>query len=600
MPNLAAPKERPSPQQVLEAARRRAIETRGYCSAEARRIMADTFSERFDGKCVHSWQLDTAEALVLGLDCVIIAGTGAGKTIPYMLPLFLPECSDKTIVVISPLKSLQHDQARRFRRAGIRAAAVNGDTWCKRTRDLFVRLGLSGAIAAFIIDEAHCISQWGGDFRPAYTELNKIRTYIHGGIPIGAFSATLPPSSLEDAFCTLQIRPEEVFHVNLGNDRPNIKLSVRVIKSLDDFSALNNLIAFDTFLYSHEIPKTIIFANTRDLTQRLWRYIRSRICDHLHHAVDFVHSLRSQYSRIRTLTRFREGAVRILVGTESVGMGADIPDVMHVIHFGVPSSLSIWTQRAGRAGRSPEIRAEAVMLVERAVFQVQRQRQRRKRSCRSSSVSVGSPEAGTPSGPQFKKDIESVLREWIEAPSCRREVSDRYFGNPPRKSEIDPSACCDRCASQAEPFSAISDSESDASSAPSSPSLPSRSTPQPPFDLYKHRMHGSEHTASGRRLGKHRESAIQALKEWRCRQGAERYSQTVYTVEAVLPENVLRSLAYRADLRTMTDLRTHFGKRWALLERHGSEILHLLRGVDEQWTARMNEQSSGKENVSLY
>ncbi|KAK7679200.1 hypothetical protein QCA50_017778 [Cerrena zonata] len=113
---------------VLHNARVNATNARKYDSTKVRKAMITAFKDS-TGKLAYDWQLDTAEALLLGLDTVVIAGTGSGKTIPCMLPLLLPENSMKTLVVISPLKALQRDQARRFRKVGISAAFVNEDTW---------------------------------------------------------------------------------------------------------------------------------------------------------------------------------------------------------------------------------------------------------------------------------------------------------------------------------------------------------------------------------------------------------------------------------------------------------------------------------------
>ncbi|KAI0359013.1 P-loop containing nucleoside triphosphate hydrolase protein [Trametes cingulata] len=504
--------------------------------------MAEEFSRRANGQQPFAWQLDAAEAIVLGLDCVVVAGTGAGKTIPYILPLFLPEFRDKLMVIISPLKSLQQDQARRFRKLGLRAAAVNGETWCDKlqkdllarkyqvvltgpemcvrnaaSRELFTTMGVAGHLGAIIVDEAHCISQWGGDFRTAYSELDRLRAIVRDGVSISAFSATMAPGPFHDVVRTLRIDLGAACVINLGNDRPNIKYSMRIIRSTEDFRTLDTLLEFDSFVDRSDIPKTIIFANTRDLTQRLWRYVQGRLKEHLSDAVDFIHSLRTRYARIRTLARFKDGPVRILIGTESVGMGADIPDVQRVIQYGVPSSLSVWTQRAGRAGRSPHISAEAVMLVERAVFQHHRGRQPPKKSNARLASTHGPHAWPGKEGAGYRKQIEPALREWIETKGCRRAVSDRYFGNP----------------------------------------------------------------------------ALEALKNWRAMQAEVRYAHTVYTVEAILPEKVLRTLAHHAELKTMDNLRAHFknGRAWALLPRHGSDVLNVLRAVDEEWLRTCASQS---------
>ncbi len=104
-------------QRVLTAARRHAEKICKYDSMDARQRMTDAFRERNDGKTPHPWQLDTAEAILLGIDGLVIAGTGAGKTVPYMLPVYLSEFKKKVMVIVSPLKALQYDQVRPSLRA---------------------------------------------------------------------------------------------------------------------------------------------------------------------------------------------------------------------------------------------------------------------------------------------------------------------------------------------------------------------------------------------------------------------------------------------------------------------------------------------------
>ncbi|KAJ7714046.1 hypothetical protein DFH07DRAFT_763152 [Mycena maculata] len=116
-------------QHILQAAREKARRKRNYDSAKTRRDLARLFEEQYK-KPPYQWQIDVSEALVLGLDAMVIAGTGAGKTIPFMMSLLL--CPKKFVLVISPLKILQADQAKRFKKMGLKAAAVNGDTYSRQ------------------------------------------------------------------------------------------------------------------------------------------------------------------------------------------------------------------------------------------------------------------------------------------------------------------------------------------------------------------------------------------------------------------------------------------------------------------------------------
>ncbi|KAI0309675.1 hypothetical protein OF83DRAFT_1071689 [Amylostereum chailletii] len=148
---------------LLEVARRHAADRPAkYNSVEARKKMTEECKTRSHGKIVpHQWQLDIAECLLLGVDCELIAPTGAGKTIPFALPLFYRP--NKTIIVISPLNALERDQQRQFEDLGLRAKAINQETWNENVKTMCIGGGLrslldepklSKRLAAFIVDEA--------------------------------------------------------------------------------------------------------------------------------------------------------------------------------------------------------------------------------------------------------------------------------------------------------------------------------------------------------------------------------------------------------------------------------------------------------------
>lgn len=200
-------------------------------------------------------------------------------------------------------------------------------------KELLVTLGAAEKIFAFVIDEAHCISQWGGEFRPAYAELQQLRAYVPPSIPVMLSSATFSPATLEDCEKSVLIRPEHAFYVNLGNDRKNIKVEVRTLKNATDFEALDDVFNFASIHMPSDIPKTLVFANTRAIVQQLWRYIRLRLDPHLHYTVDFMHGLRSKRGKRQTMNRFVTSEVRILIATEAVGMVREnqCPGSMHFL-----------------------------------------------------------------------------------------------------------------------------------------------------------------------------------------------------------------------------------------------------------------------------
>ncbi|KAJ7082066.1 P-loop containing nucleoside triphosphate hydrolase protein, partial [Mycena belliarum] len=419
-------------------------------------------------KAPYDWQLDVSEAYLLGLDAVVIAGTGAGKTMPFMMPLLLHR--DKYSLIISPLK------AKRFEAMGLKAAAVNGDTY---TRDLQKDLDSQTHNAVFtspemclehdglrkwlrdpatgkralgaIIDEAHCASQWGGDFRPHYAQLERLRAVLPTGTPILATSATLGPAALQDLCSGLNLNLDESFFLNLGNDRPNITPSVFEMNSAKDYAALDSHLPDPANVHTAaDLDKGIVFVNHVKKSQILTRHIRRRYPNLPPGTIDFLHAHRTAKAKRRVMKQFRRGKIRILVATEAAGMGADISDIKFIIQFGVPSSLAVWTQRAGRAGRSPELQARAILLVEKSMFQRKKKRKRKGGTAAadpdsSDSESDSDSENEVPDdGKTWAKNVDPIMREYITTKLCRRDMADRYFNNPPRRA-TPTGDCCDNC-----------------------------------------------------------------------------------------------------------------------------------------------------------
>ncbi|KAH9952965.1 P-loop containing nucleoside triphosphate hydrolase protein, partial [Russula dissimulans] len=177
-----------------------------YSSEETRSEILLAFKNVFDGLEPYGWQLDICEALLLGLDCIAIAGTGSGKTMPFIMPLLVDLTEKGTVIIISPLNVLKHDQAVRFNKIGLCATAVNRDVWTPKLEEhkLFSKLMRSiyftKNILAIVIDEAHCVSQWGdvNGFWKHFGELGQLHSFVPTSVPFLATSATLPSRVLSD------------------------------------------------------------------------------------------------------------------------------------------------------------------------------------------------------------------------------------------------------------------------------------------------------------------------------------------------------------------------------------------------------------------
>ncbi|KAF8987973.1 P-loop containing nucleoside triphosphate hydrolase protein [Cyathus striatus] len=494
----------------------------------------------------------------------------SGKTMPFMMPLMMD--SSSKALIISPLKVLQEEQAARFRRMGITAAAVNKDTWnpqlkkdiengkfqalltspemCLRNEDfrrLLIMPTFTSSLKMVVINETHCISQWGGDFRTDYGNLSKLRSFFPPSTPFLATSATLPPTALRDIRAIFTILP---------------------------------LLTHDGSLPKHtdDLIKTCLFVNKIPLALELHRYSQSQVADSLKPSIDMLHSLRSTSTKRRVMKDFTRGATKVLVATEAAGMGADIPDIEQVIQFGIPSSLSVWIQWAGCAGRTFNIEARAILLAEISMFKQQ------KASMKTKYDHKGNEDLDD--GREWVKKVELELRRWIETKECRRDILDLYFDNPPGRQAASHICCdncegaaaelpCDNCDEVAEDFQEESRPVTPTSQAPSA-STSTHSTPS------------CRANANGKRPMK---SSI-----WRFDTKREHYSPSSFTAAAILPDSVLTTLASHLTIKTFEDYELQSLTPWILAPRHFGEVMAVLQQVDvnceSQKLARLEEVES--------
>ena len=214
-------------------------------------------------------------------------------------------------------------------------------------------------LCAIIVDEMHCILQWGGDFQKAYGELLKLWAFFLPHIPILGTSATAPPPALQEIQVTLLINAETSFFLILSNDCPNLSFEVHQLNSGIDFDALQPYLMWGPNPSSpDDIIKGIVFTNSVISTQLSTQKIHSWLPHHLCKQVAYLHALHTPHVWKCVMKQFWKGKIKILVATEAAGMvwdlspwspkiliifqGADIPDIEQVIQFGVPPSLSVW------------------------------------------------------------------------------------------------------------------------------------------------------------------------------------------------------------------------------------------------------------------
>jgi ATP-dependent DNA helicase RecQ len=313
--------------------------------------------ERFGYSDFRRGQAEAMETVLRRRDALIVLPTGGGKSLCYQVPaLVLPGMT----VVISPLISLMHDQVAALERRGVAAAYADStlsrtqlhDRLMRATRgelkllylaperlitgDLAARLRTAG-VSLLAIDEAHCISEWGHDFRPSYLRLTEARTSL-GSPPVVALTATATPHVRRDIVRQLGLRRPRV--IVTGFDRPNLSFNVvRAQSAKAKDAALLDIV--------RSAPGAlVVYAATRGSVERLAGFLsRSGVPAAAYHAG------REDGVRARAQAAFMADRVRAIVATNAFGMGVDKPDVRHVVHYSMPGTLEAYYQEAGRGGR---------------------------------------------------------------------------------------------------------------------------------------------------------------------------------------------------------------------------------------------------------
>jgi ATP-dependent DNA helicase RecQ len=397
-------------------------------------------SEQFGFAKFRPGQEEVIRAVLAGRDAMTVMPTGQGKSLCYQLPAtLLPGLT----LVISPLIALMQDQVASLRQRKIAAAAFHSgltgvekhrviqDLSQKRLQLLylapermqhegFLQLLRTLWVSLLVVDEAHCISQWGHDFRPDYLKIGRLRQELTNP-PCLALTATATARVQTDLCKRLSLR--DPFRLVAGFRRDNLALSVRSCQSRQD-----KLAALERLVRETENGTILIYCATRRAVEEVAEWLGQSS-----QSVGYYHAGLSDEERRQVHDDFRRGTVRILAATNAFGMGIDKSDVRLVVHFDVPGSVEAYYQEVGRAGRDGRPAACVLLFHERDL---------------ATQEYFIQQAAQGPEGAERAGRMNTLLQDmlgYVSVSTCRQLAILDYFSDEAERA-LGPCGLCDRCA----------------------------------------------------------------------------------------------------------------------------------------------------------
>ena len=389
------------------------------------------------------YQRPIVDAMLQRRDVLAILPTGAGKSVCFQLPALM---TTGTTLVVSPLISLMQDQVGALRARGLPAAELTSAT-PPEVRGRTLRFLAAGELRLLyvspemldgtrfrtvwagrrptwlVVDEAHCISEWGHDFRPAYRRIAEFSARF-GHPPIAALTATATPATRADVERCLRLRNR--FGVVASVDRPNFRWTAAGTRSVAE--AIDRVgVSVRRVLRSQRTGAAIVYVPTRSGAA----HVAEALC-RLGVRAAYYHAGMESDARRVVQERFLGGRLRVVCATSAFGMGIDHPHIRLVCHCGVPGALESYVQEAGRGGRDGAP-AHALLLATP-----------RDRAIHSTLIRAGGPRTS-----EVRRRSRARLRAmmgYVSTLQCRRAYIARYFGEPAPRC-----AGCDRCRMPGQP-----------------------------------------------------------------------------------------------------------------------------------------------------
>ena len=387
-----------------------------------------TLKQYFGYDSLRTGQEELINGILAGHDVLGIMPTGAGKSLCYQLPALILK---GITLVISPLISLMSDQVKALNQAGVHAAYINSSLTENQIRmalsyasqgrykiiyvaperlntPRFLDFACNADISMLTVDEAHCISQWGQDFRPSYLEISGFLTRLPRRPIVSAFTATATERVKNDIVASLGLN-NPVTMVT-GFDRPN--LFFRVVTRRGGSQKDNSII---NYVKKHEDESGIIYCATKKNVDKLYTLLNEQGI-----SVGRYHAGLSNDERKQNQEDFTYDRIRVMVATNAFGMGIDKSNVRYVLHYNMPQSLEYYYQEAGRAGRDGE-EAECVLFFSKQDIMINK-------FLLQNKASAGDVASDMQKTANDQRKLQQMIN-YCETDKCLREFILSYFGD---------------------------------------------------------------------------------------------------------------------------------------------------------------------------